>query len=117
VLIARGRNEEVFTALALFVALAAGWATGTMGLSVTLGAFLGGMMLSDTPYRAIIQSEIKPFRGLLLGFFFISVGLSLDIEALLRSWPAVLAVSLVLVTAKIILNGTASLVFRWSVPG
>jgi len=116
-LVARGRNEEVFTALALFVALATGWLTGTIGLSVTLGAFLGGMMLSDTPYRAIIQSEIKPFRGLLLGFFFISVGLSLDLEALLRSWPAVLAVGLGLIAAKIILNGGASLVFRWSVPG
>ena len=77
-LVARSRNEEVFTAMALLVALAAGWATGEIGLSLTLGAFLGGMIIAETPYRAVIQSEIKPFRGLLLGFFFISVGLSLD---------------------------------------
>ena len=45
---------------------------------MTLGAFLGGVILADTPYRAVIQSEIRPFRGLLLGFFFVSVGLSID---------------------------------------
>ncbi len=115
--IARGRNEEVFTAMALLVALAAGWATGTIGLSLTLGAFLGGAMLSDTPYRAIIQSEVKPFRGLLLGFFFVSVGLSLDIHALARLWPAVIVVAVLLLAMKIVTNAAASLVFRWSVPG
>ncbi|QJU60139.1 potassium transporter KefB [Sphingomonas sp. AP4-R1] len=116
-LVAQTRNEEVFTAMALLVALTAGWVTGTLGLSLTLGAFLGGMMLADTPYRAIVQSEIKPFRGLLLGFFFISVGLSLQIALLQRLWPLILVVSLGLVAAKVALNGIASLVFRWSVPG
>ncbi len=62
-LVARSRNEEVFTAVALLVALSAGWATGSIGLSLTLGAFLGGMIIAETPYRAIVQSEIKPFRG------------------------------------------------------
>ncbi len=114
---ARGRNEEIFTALALLVALSAGWATGSVGLSLTLGAFLGGAMLSDTPYRAIIQSEVKPFRGLLLGFFFVAVGLSLDIHALARLWPAVLLVAALLLGIKIIANAGASLIFRWSVPG
>jgi len=116
-LVARGRNEEVFTAMALLVALAAGWATGLAGLSVTLGAFLGGMIIAETPYRPVIQSEIKPFRGLLLGFFFISVGLSLDLAALARQWPAVLGVAAALIMAKVVLNAAASLVFRWSVPG
>jgi Kef-type K+ transport system membrane component KefB len=116
-LVARSRNEEVFTATALLVALATGWATGRIGLSLTLGAFLGGMMLSETPYRPIIQSEIKPFRGLLLGFFFISVGLSLDLDTLARDWLAVIGVAVVLIVAKSLLNAAASLVFRWSVPG
>jgi CPA2 family monovalent cation:H+ antiporter-2 len=116
-LIARGRNEEVFTAMALLVALAAGWATGQMGLSLTLGAFLGGMIVAETPYRAIIQAEIKPFRGLLLGFFFISVGLTLDTGFLLRQWPTVLGVSAALVAVKVLTNAGASLIFRWSVPG
>ena len=116
-LVARLRQEEVFTAMALLIALAAGWATGQIGLSLTLGAFLGGMTVAETPYRAVIQSEIAPFRGLLLGFFFISVGLSLDIGALQRQWPAVIAVAVILVAAKVLTNAAASLVFRWSVPG
>lgn len=116
-LIARTRNEEVFTAMALLVALAAGWATGAIGLSLTLGAFLGGMIIAETPYRPLIRSEIKPFRGLLLGFFFISVGLSLDLGALVRFWPAVIGVAVLLLGVKILTNAAASLVFRWSVPG
>ncbi len=116
-LVARTRNEEVFTAMALLVALATAWATQRIGLSLTLGAFLGGMVVAETPYRAIVQSEIKPFRGLLLGFFFISVGLSLDRQALLHAWPAVLIGAAVLMGAKALLNMLASLVFRWSVPG
>ncbi|MBC7781406.1 MAG: cation:proton antiporter [Proteobacteria bacterium] len=116
-LIARGHNEEVFTAMALLVALAAGWATGVLGLSLTLGAFLGGMIIAETPYRALIQSEIKPFRGLLLGFFFIWVGLTLELATLLQYWPAVIGIALLLVAVKIVSNAAASLVFRWSVPG
>jgi K+:H+ antiporter len=116
-LVARSRNEEVFTATALLVALAAGWATGRIGLSLTLGAFLGGMMLAETPYRPIIESEIKPFRGLLLGFFFISVGLSLDLGGLARDWLTIILVAVTVIVAKALLNVAASLVFHWSVPG
>ena len=116
-LIAQTNNEEVFTGTALLVALAAGWVTGSIGLSLTLGAFLGGMIIAETPYRPIVQSEIKPFRGLLLGFFFISVGLSLDLPTLARMWPAVIGVAVALIAAKVVLNACASLIFRWSVPG
>jgi CPA2 family monovalent cation:H+ antiporter-2 len=116
-LVARTRNEEVFTAAALLVALATAWATAQVGLSLTLGAFLGGMVLAETPYRAVVQSEIKPFRGLLLGFFFISVGLSLDRDALVQSWPAILLATAALVAVKTASNMLASLVFRWSIPG
>ena len=116
-LLAQTRNEEVFTATALLVALAAAWASGSIGLSLTLGAFLGGMIIAETPYRALIQSEIKPFRGLLLGFFFISVGLSLDLQVLAEQWPLVLAIALSLLIVKALSNIAASLLFRWSVPG
>lgn len=116
-LVARSRSEEVFTAIALLVALSAGWFTGTIGLSVTLGAFLGGAMLADSPYRSIIQSEARPFRGLLLGFFFVSVGLALDPAVLLHQWPLVLVALAGLLVLKVVGNVLASLVFRWSVPG
>ncbi|ABR91398.1 glutathione-regulated potassium-efflux system protein kefB [Janthinobacterium sp. Marseille] len=116
-LVARSKNEEVFTAAALLIALAAGWATGKMGLSLTLGAFLGGLALAETPYRAVIESEIRPFRGLLLGFFFISIGLSLNVNVLAHSLPLIIGLTILLFIVKIISNITASRVFKWSVPG
>ncbi len=116
-LVAGTRNEEVFTATALVIALAAGWATGQIGLSLTLGAFLGGLTLAETPYRAVIQAEITPFRGLLLSFFFIYVGFSLDAAIIAQYWYAVLGIAALFVAVKVMTNIAASLVFRWSVPG
>jgi monovalent cation:H+ antiporter-2, CPA2 family len=116
-LVARSRNEEVFTATALLIALAAGWATGQIGLSLTLGGFLGGVSLAESPYRAVIHSEISPFRGLLLGFFFVYVGLSLDSSFLFHNWYVIMAVTALLVGVKILTNMAASRVFHWSVPG
>lgn len=116
-LVTRSRNEEVFTATALLVALAAAWATGLIGLSLTLGAFLGGLTLSETPYRAVIQAEIKPFRGLFLGFFFIYVGFSLDAAILRQFWFQVLCVTFSLLAVKALANILASRIFRWSIPG
>jgi hypothetical protein len=75
------------------------------------------MVLAETPYWAIVQSEIKPFRGLLLGFFFINVGVSLDGQTLVHAWPAVVLATVLPITAKTVLNLSASLVFRWSIPG
>jgi Kef-type K+ transport system membrane component KefB len=115
--IARGKNKDVFTGMALLVALAAGWATGAVGLSLSLGAFLGGMIVAETPYRTVVQSEISPFRGLLLSFFFISAGFSIDVSTLVGSWPAILTVAAALLLFKIVGNAAASLAFRWSVPG
>jgi Kef-type K+ transport system membrane component KefB len=116
-LVVRTQNEEIFTALALLVALSAGWATAAVGLSMTLGAFLGGVILADTPYRAVIQSEIKPFRGLLLGFFFVSVGLTIDPATIIACWPAIIAISALIMAGKVVSNMAASLMFRWSTPG
>lgn len=116
-LIVRSRNEEIFTAVTLLIALTTGLATASVGLSMTLGGFLGGMIVSDTPYRAIIQSEIKPFRGLLLSFFFISVGLSIDVHTILGDWPMIIGVTLAIIAIKLVLNAVTSLIFRWSVPG
>ena len=116
-LVARTGAEEVFTATALLIALAAGWVTGRVGLSLTLGAFLGGVTLAETPYRAVVAAEIKPFRGLLLGFFFIAVGSSLDPQVLAHEWLAIIGVTAGLLLVKILTNSVASLAFRWSVPG
>jgi Kef-type K+ transport system membrane component KefB len=101
--LSKSRNEEVFTATALLIVLLASTATGLMGLSLTLGAFLGGMIISETPYRHVIRTEVKPFRGLLLGFFFITVGMSLDIETLRREWTQVLLLLALLIASKVVL--------------
>jgi CPA2 family monovalent cation:H+ antiporter-2 len=116
-LIARAGTTEVYTATALFIALAAGWATGMAGLSLTLGAFLGGMAVADSRYRILVQTEIDAFRGLFLSFFFISVGLSIDPAALVQDWLWVLLAATGMIALKCALNVVAALVNRWSVPG
>jgi CPA2 family monovalent cation:H+ antiporter-2 len=115
--LAKSMNEEVFTATALLVVLAAGAATGGAGLSLTLGAFLGGMMISETPYRHVIQTEAKPFRNLLLGFFFITVGMSLDWRMLLEYWAEILAFLVALIAIKAVLVAAVARTFGWSTPG
>jgi len=111
------KNEEVFTAMALLVVLATAAATGRSGLSLTLGAFLGGMIISESPYRHVIQTEAKPFRNLLLGFFFITVGMSLDWRILLAHWAEILIFLVALVMIKALLVAVAARVFGWSTPG
>lgn len=116
-LIARAGTTEVYTATALFIALAAGWATGMAGLSLTLGAFLGGMAVADSRYRILVQTEIDAFRGLFLSFFFISVGLSIDPAVLMADWPLVAGAAIGLVVLNCLFNVIAALLNRWSVPG
>jgi CPA2 family monovalent cation:H+ antiporter-2 len=116
-ILSRYGGDEVFTATALVIALAAGWASASAGLSMTLGAFLGGMIVAQSPFKASIRSEIGPFRGLLVSFFFISVGASLDLSAIAAAWPAIVALAAGIVVFKSIGNVAASLAFRWSVPG
>ncbi len=116
-LISRAGSSEVYTATALFLALAAGWATGIAGLSLTLGAFLGGMAVADSRYRIMVQTEIDAFRGLFLSFFFISVGLSIDAAVIIESWAMVVGAAIGLIVFKCLLNVVAGLINRWSVPG
>jgi CPA2 family monovalent cation:H+ antiporter-2 len=116
-ILSRYGREEVFTAIALLIALAASWAAAMAGLSMTLGAFLGGMIVAQSPFKASIRSEIGPFRGLLVSFFFISVGASLDRSAIGAAWPSILALAAGIIVLKSIGNIAASLAFRWSVPG
>ena len=111
------RNEEAFTAFTLLFVLAAACATAMTGLSLTLGAFLAGLAVSGTPYRHEVQTEMAPFRSLLLSFFFISVGLSIDVSALLRNLPLVLLAAGGLLGLKTALGFVAARLNGWSVPG
>ena len=80
--IAHSRLRELFTLTVLLVVLSCAWVTAQVGLSMALGAFLAGMMLAETEYRHQVESAVRPFRELLLGLFFISVGMLLDLRLL-----------------------------------
>ena len=82
--VARADSVEVFTATALLVVTGVALLMELAGVSATLGAFLAGMLLADSEYRHEMESNIEPFKGLLLGLFFISVGMSMDISLLLH---------------------------------
>lgn len=100
---ARTRSEELFMMMALLVALAAAWLTRQLGLSMALGAFLAGMMLGESRFRHQIESDIRPFRDLLLGLFFISIGLLLDLRMLVDHWLLIIGLGLALVAVKFVL--------------
>ncbi len=78
--VALGRDPEIFAAFTLFIVLATGLTTQLAGLSTAFGAFLAGMLLAETQYRHQVAADISPFRGLLLGLFFVTVGMTIDLD-------------------------------------
>ncbi|MDO5606545.1 MAG: monovalent cation:proton antiporter-2 (CPA2) family protein [Paracoccus sp. (in: a-proteobacteria)] len=101
-LLARARAREVLTAGALLVVLGAALLMETVGLSMAMGAFLAGVMLSGSSYRHQIEGDIEPFRGLLMGLFFMAVGMSLDLRVVFAEWPLLLAMLAAYVAIKAI---------------
>jgi CPA2 family monovalent cation:H+ antiporter-2 len=89
--IAHSRAPELFTMAVLLVAIGSSWATHAVGLSLALGAFLAGMMLAETEYRYQVEAGIRPFRDILLGLFFVTVGMQLDVTLLARETLLVLS--------------------------
>jgi glutathione-regulated potassium-efflux system ancillary protein KefC len=80
--IARTRQREIFTAFALLLVLGIAWGFESAGLSMALGTFLAGVLLAESEYRHEIEAAVEPFKGLLLGLFFIAVGMSVDFDVL-----------------------------------
>ncbi|MDF2617907.1 MAG: potassium transporter [Xanthobacteraceae bacterium] len=99
-LLARARTREVLTAGALLVVLSAALLMEAAGLSMAMGAFLAGVMLSSSSYRHQIESDIEPFRGLLMGLFFLAVGMSLDLAVVAAEWRLLLALLAAFTAAK-----------------
>ncbi len=83
-LVASARSQEVFTASALLAAVGTAVLVSAVGLSMALGAFMAGVLLADSEYRHELEADLEPFRGLLMGLFFISVGMSVALELLLQ---------------------------------
>jgi CPA2 family monovalent cation:H+ antiporter-2 len=97
------RIRETFAATNLLVVLGLGYATEAAGMSMALGAFLAGLLLAETEYRHQVEVDILPFRGLLLGLFFITVGMVIDTPFVLRHGSAVLGLAAVLLAVKTVL--------------
>ena len=110
--IVQHEDEATFVAAALLLVLATAAATATAGLSLALGAFLAGMALSESEYCYRVKTEIRPFRGLLLGLFFLTVGMSLDTESLLASPGLVLGLLAAFVAVKLIAGVVSALLLR-----
>ncbi len=98
--VARLRSHEVFTLNVLLATLLFAWLTEQAGLSMELGAFVAGMLISETEYRFQVEEDIKPFRDLLLGLFFITIGMKLNLGVVLAYWPQVLVLLVMPVVVK-----------------
>jgi glutathione-regulated potassium-efflux system ancillary protein KefC len=90
-IIARTGLREIFTAFALLLVIGIALLMVSVGLSMALGAFLAGVVLADSEYRQQLETEIEPFKGLLMGLFFIAVGMSTDLAMLSRQWQLIVA--------------------------
>jgi CPA2 family monovalent cation:H+ antiporter-2 len=97
-LVARRKSEELFVLNLLLITLGLAWLTELAGLSLALGAFIAGMLISETQYKQQVETDIRPFHDVLLGLFFISIGMMLDWRLVLERWPLVL----VLVTLPVL---------------
>jgi glutathione-regulated potassium-efflux system protein KefB len=89
--LAESQAREVMTAAALLVVLGAALGMQLGGLSMAMGAFLAGVLLSESTFRHQLEADIEPFRGILLGLFFLAVGMTLDLTLMARQWPLILA--------------------------
>ncbi len=99
-IIAKTRTPELFTLTVLLVTLTGAWLTNSFGLSYALGAFLAGLMLADTEFRHQIDVEIRPFRDILLGLFFLSIGMLTNIHSWYGTWYWILLLVLALTLVK-----------------
>ena len=102
-IIARLKSEELFVLNLLLVTLSLAWLTEHAGLSLALGAFVAGMLIAETEYKHQVETDIRPFHDVLLGLFFITIGMKLDVEEVWRQWPLVLGLTITPVLFKFVL--------------
>jgi CPA2 family monovalent cation:H+ antiporter-2 len=115
-IVAQRRSTELFMLNVLLITLGLAWLTELAGLSLALGAFLAGMLISETEYRYQVEEDIKPFRDVLLGLFFITVGMFLDVGVIVRELTWVLGLLVLLLAGKFALIAGLSRAFG-ALPG
>jgi monovalent cation:H+ antiporter-2, CPA2 family len=98
--VAARRSEELFALTTLWIVVGLAYATGAAGLSLALGAFVGGMLISETIYRHQVEADIRPFRDILLGLFFVTVGMMLDVGYVVANFDRLLLAVILLVAGK-----------------
>ncbi len=111
--VARTRIQELFTATALFAVVGSAYLAELAGLSMALGAFVAGVLLADSEYRHELEADIEPFKGLLLGLFFIAVGMSLNVPLILAKPFAVVGAAV----GVMLLKGLVLFAIGWFRPG
>ena len=99
-IVVRRKSEELFVLNLLLVTLGLAWLTEHAGLSLALGAFVAGMLIAETEYKHQVETDIRPFHDVLLGLFFITIGMKLDAVAVVRQWPLVLLLTVAPVLFK-----------------
>jgi CPA2 family monovalent cation:H+ antiporter-2 len=110
--VASARDQTSFLAITLVTVLSMAGFTAAVGLSDTLGAFLAGVLLAETKYRYQIEADIAPFRGLLLGLFFITTGFSIDVGLAIAKWPLILGMAVGIHTVKTLMTALVCLAGR-----
>lgn len=106
--VARAKSSEVFVLNVLLIVLSLATITELAGLSLALGAFVAGMLISETEYKMQVEEDIKPFRDVLMGLFFVTIGVKLDLHILVGLWWQVLLALLALLLIKALIVGLAS---------
>jgi len=109
--VALSKSQEAFLGSILFTVLGMSFLTEGLGLSNTLGAFLAGVLLSETKYRFQIEADIKPFRGILLGLFFVCVGFEIDLALISNHFPLVATLVFAIVAIKALVTTAIGLAF------
>jgi CPA2 family monovalent cation:H+ antiporter-2 len=111
-LVARRKSQELFMLNLLLVTLGLAWLTEHAGLSLALGAFVAGILIAETEYKHQVETDIRPFHDVLLGLFFITIGMKLDWRPLLDQWPLVIVLSLLPILVKFTLITGLAKLFR-----
>lgn len=111
-LVAKRKSEELFMLNLLLMTLGLAWLTDQAGLSLALGAFLAGMLIAETDYKHQVEVDIRPFQDVLLGLFFITVGMQLNWREVVEHWPVVLVLSTLPVLFKAALVSALAKLFR-----
>nr|MCU0842721.1 cation:proton antiporter [Thiobacillaceae bacterium] len=115
-LIAQAKSSELFMLNVLLITLGLAYATDQAGLSLALGAFLAGVLIAETEYRYQVESDIRPFRDVLMGLFFVSIGMLLDFRVLAQEWLEVLLAVLLLIGLKLLVVSVIAFLFKRSWP-